>query len=169
MDVRPTLQRLPFYCTPPTTAGVVIPDLAPEDFAAGTPSFKIVAKAEASQKRKASTSDATLSHVAKRTRSSTAPTAKDSQGKGVMVDVAAAPSACASRSRLSSGPAPSFRDVSGDAIHTDFFPFFAGPYYATYHVDGVIRNCEFTREERDAPYRPTFGVLTKEVFKDPTV
>ncbi|GKD39761.1 hypothetical protein Tco_1259968, partial [Tanacetum coccineum] len=85
LDVRLTLQRLPFYCTPPTTADVVIPDLAPGDFAAGTPSFKIVAKVNQG-------------------RSSTAPTAKDSRDKGVMVDVAAAPSACTSRSRLSSRP-----------------------------------------------------------------
>ncbi|GKD06550.1 hypothetical protein Tco_1181524, partial [Tanacetum coccineum] len=143
-----------------------------KDLVASTPSSNIVAKAEASQKRKASTSGATSSHVAKRTRSAlaqssssttrpslfvgdddeiddacveitlitplhsaavipslgnqgrsfAAPTAEgsnpqDSRGKGVMVDVAAAPSAGASRSRPSSGPAPSFRNVSGDAIH----------------------------------------------------
>ncbi|GJY73020.1 hypothetical protein Tco_0477451 [Tanacetum coccineum] len=45
----------------------------------------------------------------------------------------------------------------------------AGPYYATYLEGGVAGNCEFTREEWDAPYRPTFGVLTKEVFKDHVV
>ncbi|GJT35356.1 reverse transcriptase domain-containing protein [Tanacetum coccineum] len=155
LDVRPTLQRLPFYCS------------------------KIVAKAKASQKRKASTSSAASSHVAKCTsdgddddcveillvtplrsaavipllgnqgRSSTAPNAKgsntrDSQGKGLM-------------------------NVFGDAIHTDFFPFSVGPYYATYPKDGVARNCEFTREVWDAPYWPTFRVLTKEVFKDPSI
>ncbi|GJY60934.1 ribonuclease H-like domain-containing protein [Tanacetum coccineum] len=227
LDVRPTLQRLPFYCTPPAAADAVIPDPTLEDLAVGTPSSKIVAKAEASQKRKASTSGATSSHVAKRTRSalaqssgsttrpslfvgdddesdddddacveiplvtplrsaavipssgnqggsSVAPAAegsntRDSRGKGVMVDDVAAPSASVSRPRPSSGPAPSFRDVSGDAIHMDFFPFSAGPYYATYLEDGAARNYEFTREEWDAPYRPTFGVLTKEVFKDPVV
>ncbi|GJT64377.1 hypothetical protein Tco_1015857 [Tanacetum coccineum] len=212
---------LPFYCTPLATTDVVILDPTLEDLIAGTPSSKIVAKAEASYKRKASTSGATSIHVAKRTRyalaqssssttrpslfvgdddeidndddddacvkitlvtplrsaamipslgnqggSSTAPTAEDSQGKGLMVDDVAAPSAGASRPRPSSGPAPSFRNVSGDAIHTDFFPFSASPYYATYPVDGVARNCDFTQEEWDAPYRPTFGVLTKEVFKD---
>ncbi|GJY47499.1 hypothetical protein Tco_0436562 [Tanacetum coccineum] len=200
-DVRPTLQRLPFYCTPPAATEVVIPDPTPEDLAIGTLSFKIVAKAEASYKQKASTFGATLSHVAKRTRSalaqssssttrpslfvgdddesddddyayvkiplvtplcsataihssgnqggsSVAPTTEGSntRGKGVMVDDVAAPSASVSRPRPSSGPAPSFRDVSGDAIHMDFFPFSA-----------------------DVPYRPTFGVLTKEVFKDPAV
>nr|GFC95165.1 hypothetical protein [Tanacetum cinerariifolium] len=31
---------------------------------------------------------------------------------------------------------------------------------------GVTGNYEFTRKEWDAPYRPTFEVLTKEVFKD---
>nr|GEW29063.1 hypothetical protein [Tanacetum cinerariifolium] len=107
-------------------------------------------------------------------RSSTAPATKgpgtrDSRGKGIMADDAVVPSVGVSRPRPSSGPAPSFKDISGDAIHTDFFPFSAGPYYATYPEGGVARNCEFTREEWDAPYWPTFGVLTKEVFKDPVV
>ncbi|GKF11744.1 hypothetical protein Tco_0049670, partial [Tanacetum coccineum] len=51
----------------------------------------------------------------------------------------------------------------------DFFSFSAGPYYAAYPEGGVTGNYEFTRKEWDAPYRPTFGVLTKEVFKDPIV
>ncbi|GJX07177.1 retrovirus-related pol polyprotein from transposon TNT 1-94 [Tanacetum coccineum] len=203
-DVRPTLQRLPFYCTPSATANAVIPEPAPMDLAVGTPSSKIVAKAKASQKRKASTSSAASSHVTlmvsdgddddcveillvtplrsaavipllgNQGRSSTAPNAKgsntrDSQGKGIMVDDSVAPSGGASRPRLSSRPAPSFRDVSGDAIHTDFFPFFVGPYCAIYPEDGVAGNYEFTREEWDAPYRPTFIFLTKEVFKDPAI
>ncbi|GJW70825.1 hypothetical protein Tco_0127742 [Tanacetum coccineum] len=94
---------------------------------------------------------------------------RDSRGKGVMVDDAAAPSSGVSLPRPSSRPAPSFKDVSDDAIHTDLFPFSAGPYYATYPEGGVARNCEFTCEELDDPYWPTFGVLTKEVFKDPAV
>ncbi|GJW47808.1 hypothetical protein Tco_0079454 [Tanacetum coccineum] len=201
-----------FLCLPEWTGA--------EDLAAGSPSSKIVAKAEASLKQKASTSGATSSHVAKCTRSalaqssgsttrhslfvgdddksdddacveipletplrfaavipssgnqggsSAAPTAEDSRGKGVMVDDAATPSVGASRLRPSSRPTPSFRNVSGDAIHIDFFSFFADPYYATYPVDGVAGNCKFTRDEWDALYRPTFRVLTKEVFKDPVV
>ncbi|GKA96406.1 putative reverse transcriptase domain-containing protein [Tanacetum coccineum] len=39
-----TLQRVPFYCTPPATADVVIPDPTSEDLVAGTPSSKILAK-----------------------------------------------------------------------------------------------------------------------------
>ncbi|GJU72846.1 hypothetical protein Tco_1264251 [Tanacetum coccineum] len=183
--------RLPFYCTPAAAADVVIPDPTPEDLFVGTLSAKILAKVEASQKRKTSTSGATLSHVAKRTSkmllflsylpedlfvgtlsakilakveasqkrkastsgatsshvakrtsddndacveillvtpirpaalipslgnqggSSAAPAAegpstRDSQGKGIMVNDAAAPSAGASRPRPSSGPAPLF-------------------------------------------------------------
>ncbi|GKE87959.1 hypothetical protein Tco_1565434, partial [Tanacetum coccineum] len=118
----------------------VIPDPTLEDLVVGTPSVKILAKAEASQKRKASTFGATSSHVAKRTRSalaqssgsttrpslfvgnsddesdddndcgsSTAPGAEDSRGKGIVVDVAAAPPIGVSRPRPSSSPAPSFR------------------------------------------------------------
>ncbi|GJT93725.1 hypothetical protein Tco_1082570 [Tanacetum coccineum] len=159
LDVRSTLQRLPFYGTPPAATDVVIPDPTLEDLAAGTSSSKIVAKAKASQKRKASTSCATSSHILLVTPlrsaavipslgnhggSFVAPTAEgsnpqDSPGKGVMVDDAAALSAGASRPRLSSGPAPSFRNVSGDAIHMDFFPFSVVPYYATYHDPAICK------------------------------
>ncbi|GJZ88134.1 hypothetical protein Tco_0659916 [Tanacetum coccineum] len=177
LNARSTLQRLPFYCTPPVAADVVIPDHTLEDLAVGTPSSKIVAKAKASQKRKASTSGTISSYVAKRTSDddddvvcvkillvtplcftaaipslgnqgmiSTTPTAegsnpRDSWGKGVMVDDAATPSDGASQSRPSFRPAPSFRNVFGDATHMDFFPFSASPYYATYPEDGVARNC----------------------------
>ncbi|GJZ12151.1 hypothetical protein Tco_0546910 [Tanacetum coccineum] len=188
LDIRPTLQMLPFYCTLPSAADVAIPDPTPEDLAVGTPSAKILAKVEAFQKRKASTSGATSSHVAKHARSSLAqssssttrrslfggssatpaaegPGTRDSRGKGI----AAAPSVDESRPRPSSRPAPSFRDVSRDAIHANFFHFSVGPYYATYPEGGVAGNYEFTREEWDAPYRPTLRVLTKEVFKDPAV
>nr|GFA64165.1 hypothetical protein [Tanacetum cinerariifolium] len=165
-----------FLCLPEWTGA--------EDLDVGTPSSKIVAKAEASQKRKASTSGAASSHFAKRNRSALAQSSgsttypsffvgdddernlggrfiapaaegfniRDLWGKGIMVDDAAAPSAGVSRPRPSSGPAPSFRDVSGEAIYTDFFPFFVGPYYATYLEDGVDGNCEFNREEWDALY-----------------
>ncbi|GJU60374.1 hypothetical protein Tco_1238140 [Tanacetum coccineum] len=211
LDVRPTLQRLPFYYTPPVATDAVIPKPALEDLAIGTPSSKIVAKVEASQKQKASTSGAALSHVAKLTRSalaqssgstnrpslfvgdsddesdgdddacveiplvtplrsatvihpsgnqgrsSTAPAAegsnaRDSRGKGIMFNDAAAPSGGVSQSRLSIGLAPSFRDVFDGAIHMDFFPFSTCPYYATYLEDCVAGNYEFTREEWDAPY-----------------
>ncbi|GJT91782.1 hypothetical protein Tco_1080627 [Tanacetum coccineum] len=182
LDIRPTLQRFPIYCTPHAVADAVIPNPTLEDPVVGTPSAKILAKAEASQKRKASTFGATSSHVAKRTsdgdddacveiplvtplrsaavipslgnqgRSSTAPAAEgpntqDSRGKGITADDAAASSVGVSRLRPSFGPVPSFRDVSEDAIHADFFPFSAGPYYATYPQDGVAGNCEFTRED----------------------
>ncbi|GKA51613.1 hypothetical protein Tco_0744809 [Tanacetum coccineum] len=173
-----------FLCIPEWTGVEVLEEPHLDDLAAGTPSSKILAKAEASQKRKVSTSGAASSHVAKRTRSALAQSSggttrpslfagdddesndddacveitldtplRSAEGKGIMVDDAAAPSGGVSRQRLSSAPAPSFRDVSSDAIHTDFFPFSVGPYYATYPEDGVARNCVFTREEGDAPYR----------------
>nr|GFD40596.1 hypothetical protein [Tanacetum cinerariifolium] len=68
--IRLTLQRLSFYCTPPA-ADVAIPDPTLKDLAAGTPSGKVIAKAKASKKRKASTSGLAPSHVAKHTRSAT--------------------------------------------------------------------------------------------------
>ncbi|GKE20001.1 hypothetical protein Tco_1431513, partial [Tanacetum coccineum] len=206
-----------------------VPDPTPEDLAANNPSAKVIDKAKASQKRKASTSGAALGHVAKLTRSAVAQSsgsttrpnlfADDSgaesddddacyeilivtpirsaaviplsrnqsggyaalaaeglntqgfRGKGIMTDVdaAVAPSVGASHPRVSSGPAPSFKELYGDAIHKDLFPFSLGPYYATYPEGGIAGNCEFTREEWDAPHQPTLKVLTKEVFKDPSV
>ncbi|GKD68001.1 hypothetical protein Tco_1322091, partial [Tanacetum coccineum] len=51
LDVRSTLQRLPFYCTPPATADVVISDPTIADLTVSSPSSKILAKAETSQKQ----------------------------------------------------------------------------------------------------------------------
>nr|GFC38860.1 hypothetical protein [Tanacetum cinerariifolium] len=72
LDIRPMLKRLPFYCTPPVPIDPAAPDPTLEDLVAGNSSAKVVAKDEASQKQKASSSGATLSHVAKRTRSALA-------------------------------------------------------------------------------------------------
>ncbi|GKE79702.1 hypothetical protein Tco_1549702, partial [Tanacetum coccineum] len=47
-DIRLTLQRLSFYCTPRANVDVVIPDPTLEDLAVGTPSAMILAKVEAS-------------------------------------------------------------------------------------------------------------------------
>ncbi|GJS26692.1 hypothetical protein Tco_0487312 [Tanacetum coccineum] len=52
LDVRPTLQRLPFYCTPLAAAEAVIPDPTPKDLSVGTHSFKIVAKAESKKEHR---------------------------------------------------------------------------------------------------------------------
>nr|GEX60104.1 hypothetical protein [Tanacetum cinerariifolium] len=154
-------------------ANAVFLDPTLEDLSVGNPSSKILANAEASQKQKAYTFGATSSHVAKRTRSALAQLSgsttfpslfggssatlaaegsnpRDSRGKGVMIDDAAAPSVGVSQPRPSSRPAPLFMDVFGDAIHTDFFLFSSGHYYAAYPKGGVAENFEFTREEWDA-------------------
>ncbi|GKD48141.1 hypothetical protein Tco_1277117 [Tanacetum coccineum] len=55
-----------------------------------------------------------------------------------MSDAAAAPSGGASRSQAFNAPIHSFRYLTGDAIHMDFFPFTPSPYYATYSEDGVV-------------------------------
>ncbi|GJV61098.1 hypothetical protein Tco_1467198 [Tanacetum coccineum] len=91
--------------------------------------------------------------------------------KGIINDVddVVVTSVGASRLRVSSDPVPSFKELSRDAIHRDFFPFSPGPYYAIYPEGGIVGNCKFTREEWDAHHQPTLTVLTKEVFKDPSV
>ncbi|GJZ32155.1 hypothetical protein Tco_0577591 [Tanacetum coccineum] len=91
--------------------------------------------------------------------------------KGIIndVDAAVVMSVGASRLWVSSDPVPSFKELSGDAIHRDFFPFSPGPYYDIYPEGGIAGNYKFTCEEWDAHHQPTLTVLTKEVFKDPSV
>nr|GEW85864.1 zinc knuckle CX2CX4HX4C [Tanacetum cinerariifolium] len=204
-----------FICLPEWT------DLTLKDLIANNTSVKVVAKAEASQKQKASIFGVASSHVAKLTRyvmaqsfgSTTRPNlfaddsgakndneddacfeipiialihsatvipssrsqgkgsadsvAEDSstQGKGIMIDAVVASPVVASRPRPSSGLAFSFREISEDAIHRDFFPFSLGLYYATYPEGDVAGNYEFSHEEWDASRQPTLMILTKEVLR----
>ncbi|GJU22659.1 hypothetical protein Tco_1156001 [Tanacetum coccineum] len=149
LDVRLTLQRLPFYCTPHAVAKDVIPDPTLEDL--------VIDDDESNDDDDDACveiplviplcSAAVIPSSRNQGRSSIAPTSegsntRDSRGKCIMVDDVAAPSSGVSRPRPSSRPAPSFKDVSSDAIHIDFFPFSAGPYYATYPEGGVARNCD---------------------------
>ncbi|GJZ57745.1 hypothetical protein Tco_0613239 [Tanacetum coccineum] len=115
--------RLPFYCTPPVAVDVAIPDPTLEDLATGTPSTKVLAKAEASKKQKASLSLALLRAMLP---TILGPSIRDSWGKAIMTDAASASSGGAGRPWPSSAPAPSVRDFSGDAIHRDLFPFSLG-------------------------------------------
>nr|GEX43372.1 hypothetical protein [Tanacetum cinerariifolium] len=177
LDVTSTLQRLLFYCTPPAAADVVILNLfrrilpfvplvlrfllrlkllRSESLFVGDFDDESNGDDDACVKIPLVTplrSAVVIPSSRNQGGSSTTPAAKgsntrDSRGKGIMVSDAAAPSIGASRPRPSSRPAPSFKDVSRG---------------------GVAGNCEFTRKEWDAPYRPTFGVLPKEGFKVPAV
>nr|GEY78811.1 hypothetical protein [Tanacetum cinerariifolium] len=142
-DIRPTFQRLPFYCTPNAAADSAILNPTLEELAVSNPSAKVIDKAEASQKRKSSTFGSALGHVAKRTRNqsrgsatptSEGPNTQGHRGRGIMTnaDSAAVPFVGASRPWIPFGLAPSFRELSRDAIHRDFFPFSPSPYYDTY-------------------------------------
>ncbi|GJW41656.1 hypothetical protein Tco_0067501 [Tanacetum coccineum] len=174
-DIRPALQRLPFYYTPLAATDVVIPDPTPEDLDVGTPSTKIFTKAEASQKRKASTSGATSSHIAKRTKSALAQSSGSTTRPGPFIDNSDNKSddddnACVEILLVTpirfAAVIPSLGNQGGSSAA----PAAEGPSIrGQWHYGqccGVAGNCEFTRKEWDAPYRPTFRVLTKEVFKD---
>ncbi|GJT26211.1 hypothetical protein Tco_0906486 [Tanacetum coccineum] len=180
-DIKPTLQRLPFYYTPPAAADTVISDPTPADLAAGTHSAKVLAKGEAFQKRKASTSGATSSHVAKCTRSALAQSSGSTTRPSLFVGdddddacveiLLVTPLRSAAVIPSSGNQGGSFatptaegsnpQDSRGKGIMADDA---AAP-----SVGGIAGNCEFIREEWDAPYRHTFRVLAKEVFKDPAV
>ncbi|GJZ60805.1 hypothetical protein Tco_0616621 [Tanacetum coccineum] len=92
-DIRPTLQRLPFYYTPPTADDTVIPDPTPAYLAAGTPSAKILLVTPFR-------SAAVISSLGNQGGSSAIPAAEDSPGKGIMADDVTA---------LFVGTTPSFR------------------------------------------------------------
>ncbi|GJR03634.1 hypothetical protein Tco_0526618 [Tanacetum coccineum] len=144
LDVRPTLQRLPFYCTPPAETDAVIPKPTLEDLAVGTPSSKIVAKAEASQNLFVGDSDDESN-------------GDDDACVEILLVTPLRSVAVIHPLGNQDSRSPSFRDVSGGAIHTDFFPFSTCPYYATYPKDGVAGNYEFTRE--DFPLQERWSVL----------
>nr|GEV43953.1 hypothetical protein [Tanacetum cinerariifolium] len=94
----------------------------------------------------------------------------NSQGKAIMSDVTDTPSDGAGRSQDFTGPTLASQDPIGDTIDKDYLPFAPGPYYATYPEDGIVASSyEVSREERDSPHQPTLSILTKDMFKDPSV
>ncbi|GJZ82796.1 hypothetical protein Tco_0647969 [Tanacetum coccineum] len=211
-DIRPTLQRLSFYCTPPAAVDDVIPDPTLEDLVMGTPSAKILAKAEASQKRKASTFGATSIHVAKRTRGlilfflseifpsrilskkETPPKSGLTQSSGSTTrpgsfmdnsdnESADDDDACVEISLVTPIRSAAVIPSSGTRAGALLLPLLkvlapeilgARALWPMILLHRLLVRADrghppFTREEWDAPYWPTFGVLTKEVFKDPVV
>nr|GFA25189.1 hypothetical protein [Tanacetum cinerariifolium] len=170
--------RLPFYYAPPAAPDAVIPRPTQEDLAAATPSTKVLAKAEASKKRTASTFRAAPSQVAKRTRSTTAHSLGSfSDPTCLMTTIAMISLITPIRfaatipvgGNQSRGLVPSAtEDSTSGAISRDFSLFALGPYYATYPKDGVVvGSYEVSREEWDDQYQPNLSILTKGVFKDP--
>nr|GEU63216.1 RNA-directed DNA polymerase, eukaryota [Tanacetum cinerariifolium] len=178
---------------PHAAADVVILDPSLEDLAAGTPSAKVMDKAEASKKQKASISGVASSHVAKRTWYSMAQSSKSTTQPNLFATNSNKESddeedACVEiplvthiksatviqTKRNQSGAIPGLLLVTSPLFKIflvmlfirSFFPFFPGPYYATYPGGGIAGSSEFTREEWDAPHQPTLTVLTKEVFKE---
>ncbi|GJY70163.1 hypothetical protein Tco_0473145 [Tanacetum coccineum] len=110
-----------------------------EDLVVGTTSSKILAKAEASQKRKASTSGATSSHVEKHTRSALA----QSSGSTTCPSLFVSDDDRSDDDDDEDDACVEILDISRDVIHRDFFPFSVGPYYATYPEGGVAGNYQF--------------------------
>nr|GEX00184.1 DUF4219 domain-containing protein/UBN2 domain-containing protein [Tanacetum cinerariifolium] len=145
----PKTVRLPFYCTPNAAVDSAILNPTLEELAVSNPSAKVIDKAEASQKRKSSTFGSALGHVAKHTRNqsggsatptSEGPNTQGHRGRGIMTDADAAAVLFvgASRPWIPFGPAPSFRELSRDAIHRDLFPFSSSPCYDTYPKGGEM-------------------------------
>nr|GEV29255.1 hypothetical protein [Tanacetum cinerariifolium] len=163
-DIRPTLQRLPFYYTPPAATDVVILELTLEDLVTSNPSAKIVAKAEASQ-------NTTRPNIFADDSSAECDDDDDSCDEILLVTLICSATVIPSSENQGGGfAAPvaeglNTRDVFEDAIHREFFLFSPGHCYASYLEGGIFRNCKFTREEWDAPHHPTLTVLTNEVFK----
>nr|GEY11921.1 retrotransposon protein, putative, unclassified [Tanacetum cinerariifolium] len=90
------------------------------------------------------------------------------RGKAVMDDVVDTSIRSVGHSQAFTSSTPVSRDLIGDAIDRDFFPFPPDPYYARYPEDSVdVGSYEVSREEWEGPHQPTLSILTKEMFKDP--
>nr|GEX06496.1 hypothetical protein [Tanacetum cinerariifolium] len=175
-DIRPTLQRLPFYCTPPAATDVLILELTFEDLVTSNPSAKIVAKAEASQNTtrpniftddssaECNDDDDSCDEILLVTLicSATMIPSSENQGGGFAALAAEGLNTRDSHRKGIMNDDDVVPDVFGDAIHREFFPFFPGHCYATYPEGGIFGNYKFTHEEWDAPHQPTLTVLTNE-------
>ncbi|GJS30858.1 hypothetical protein Tco_0491478 [Tanacetum coccineum] len=109
---------------PPVAIDAAIPDPTPKDLAAGTPSAKVMAKAEASKKQKSSTFSATPSIIAKRTRSAMAQSYEDTSRPNLFVrddydDDDDDENNQSESSTPSTAEGPSTRDSRGKAIMSD--------------------------------------------------
>nr|GEU59194.1 hypothetical protein [Tanacetum cinerariifolium] len=169
----PMEMRLPFYCTHAAAFDAAVPDHTSKELAVSNTSAKVIAKAKASQKRKASTSGSASGHVAKHTESAIAQSFGSTTRPNLFADNSGAESdddACYEilivtpiRSADVIPPLGNQRKGNHDADAAaaplvDFFPFSPGPYNATYPEGGIAGNCEFTREEWDAPHQPTMKI-----------
>ncbi|GJR02036.1 putative ribonuclease H-like domain-containing protein [Tanacetum coccineum] len=157
-DIRLTLQRLPFYYTHHAAAKFVISDPTLEDLSIGTPSAKVIAKAEASKKAKG------------------LPFCDDDEDACVeipLVTPICSATVIPTGGNRGGGSVPPLLKIlapEGKAIMTDATDAsFGRAGRSRSSADGVTGSCEFIREEWDAPHQPTLIILTKEVFKDPAV
>nr|GEV01431.1 copia protein [Tanacetum cinerariifolium] len=164
-------------------ADAVVPNHTPKDLAVTTPSIKVLAKPEASKKKRASTSRSAPSQVSKRIRSSTANSSGSSRGKAIMDNDVDISSRSVGHPYAYVGPTPLTRDLTSDAIDKDFFPFVPGPYYAEYLEDDIIvdhlkdktgldASAKITRAKLNAPemlnYRRTNQETKDYASKEPS-
>nr|GEV33500.1 hypothetical protein [Tanacetum cinerariifolium] len=157
------------FTAPPVVADAIIPNPTLEDLATDTPSSKILAKAEASHKRKASTSVTALSHVAKRTRSALAQSSGSTTQPSFFVsddDDAYVEIPLVTPLR-SAAVIPSSKNHGGSSVASTA----EGSNMREFRSKGIMVDDAAVPSggEWDAPYRPTFKVLTKEVSMDPDV
>ncbi|GJX58062.1 hypothetical protein Tco_0289452, partial [Tanacetum coccineum] len=144
-DVRPTLQRFPFYYTPPAATNAAIPVPTPKDLATATPSSKVLAKADEDDE------DACyeIPNITPIHSTATIPTGGNQSGGFVPFAV--------------EGPSNRGKAIMSDVVDTP-------SKSATYPEDGVVAGSyKVSREEWDGPHQPTLNILMKEVFKDPNV
>ncbi|GJW62001.1 hypothetical protein Tco_0111336 [Tanacetum coccineum] len=145
--------RLLFYCTPPATVDVAIPDPTLEDLAAGMP--KSDDDEDACVEIPLITpirSAVVIPFEGNRSGGSAAPTAegpstRDSRGKGIMTHVAEASSWAAGRLCLLLDLILFCDLVGGMPFIGTSFHFSPSPYYAAYLADGIAGNSSLGRKE----------------------
>nr|GEU80683.1 ribonuclease H-like domain-containing protein [Tanacetum cinerariifolium] len=146
LDIRPTLQRFPFYCTPhamadASTSGATSSHVTKRTrsaFAESSGSTTRPSLFVGDSYDESDGDDDACVKIPLVTPLHSASLPQETmvgallllmlkvltpEGKGIMANDGAAPSVGVSRPRPSFGPVPSFRDVPGDVIRADFFLF----------------------------------------------
>ncbi|GJY72884.1 hypothetical protein Tco_0477315 [Tanacetum coccineum] len=167
---RPTLQRLPIYCTPSAAINAPIPKPTLEDLASTAPSTKVLAKAEDSKK-------SAMAHVASgiAQKSLFVNQSDDDDDADDRVEISLiTPIRSATTIPLGGNPgegsAPSAAKVPKERLsRTIVLTFLLGVSIVLKVPPVVLPPSRALHKEWELPHEPTFNILNKELFKDPKV
>nr|GEY29392.1 hypothetical protein [Tanacetum cinerariifolium] len=128
-------------------------------------SHHIAKESTVTPKQKASTLGSASSHVAKRTRSALAQSSGSTTRPSLFAggDDDACVEILLVTPLRSAAVIPSSWNQGGSSVDSQNKGIMVDDVAASSGGDGVAGNCKFTREEWDAPYRPSFRIIMKEM------